>query len=440
MPDTQTRHTAVCGMQWGDEGKGKVVDLLTEQHDMVVRFNGGANAGHSVVVGDQRYALHLVPSGILAADKINVIANGVVIDPLTLLEEMDQLRQRGVRIGANLRISNRAHVVLDYHKLTDNLMEAAIASARGQAKRIGTTGRGIGPAYADKATRSTAIRMIDLVDPDRLAERLRYVVKVKNAMLGALADMAGEAFEPLDVDRLVERYSDCGRQLSEHVCDTGHFIRQSAADGKRVLFEGANGCMLDIDHGTFPYVTSSNTGAIGIYAGAGVGGLGLNRTVGIMKAYTTRVGGGPFPTELHDDIGQRIRDRGNEYGTTTGRPRRCGWLDLVVVRYAAQINGVNELAVMLLDVLAGFDELKICTAYELNGRTLTDYPPDAAELTDVQPIYQTVPGFADEVTGCGRLADLPDAARDYLKLIERTVGVPVSIVSVGPERSQTLID
>jgi adenylosuccinate synthase len=252
--------------------------------------------------------------------------------------------------------------------------------------------------------------------------------------------MAGEPFEPLDVDQLVARYTECGQQLAEHVGDTGQFIREAAADRKRVLFEGANGCMLDIDHGTFPYVTSSNTGAIGIYAGAGVGGLGLDRTVGIMKAYTTRVGGGPFPTELHDDIGQRIRDRGKEYGTTTGRPRRCGWLDLVVVRYAARINGVNELAVMLLDVLAGFDELRICTAYELDGEMLTDYPPDAAQLADIKPIYQTVRGFAEDVTGCRSLADLPDAARDYLKLIEQTVGVPVGIVSVGPERSQTLTD
>ncbi len=432
-------HAAVSGLQWGDEGKGKVVDLLTRRYDYIVRYNGGANAGHSVVIGDQRYALHLIPSGILHEGKINVIGNGVVVDPAQLISEMDTLAQRGIDIGDNLRLSTRAHLVLPYHKLQDALMEAAVSASRGEHKAIGTTGRGIGPAYADKMHRSTGLRAGDLLDPERFADKLKHVVALKNAMLGATADLAGAEFEPIDADELTEAYLGYGEVLASHICDTQHLLHTGMADGKKLLFEGANGCMLDIDHGTYPYVTSSNCGAVGIYAGSGVPGGTVGRTVGIMKAYTTRVGAGPFATELDDEVGQRIRDRGNEYGTTTGRPRRCGWLDLAVVKYTAAVNGVTELSLMLLDVLAGFDTLKVCVGYELDGKAVEGFPSSSVEYERVTPVYEQVPGFADEVTDCEDYDHLPGAAKQYVELIEQHVGLPVSIVSVGPARNQTMI-
>jgi len=432
-------HAAVSGLQWGDEGKGKIVDLLTEQYDVIVRYNGGANAGHSVVIGDERYALHLIPSGVLNPGKLNVIGNGVVIDPATLLDEMDTLAGRGVELDDNLRISSRAHLVMPYHKDEDALLEAAVAASRGDHEKIGTTGRGIGPAYADKMLRTTGLRVGDLLDPDRFREKLLHVATVKNAMLGGLAAASSQPWTPIDPDRLADVCLGYAEVLRPHICDTTHLLHQAMADGRRLLFEGANGAMLDIDHGTYPYVTSSNCGSVGIYAGSGVPGDTVGRAVGIMKAYTTRVGAGPFATELHDETGQRIRDRGNEYGTTTGRPRRCGWLDLAVIRYTVAVNGITELAVMLLDVLAGFDELKVCVGYEVDGQRLEAFPPDAAALAKVNPIYQTLPGFAEEITACQRYEDLPDGARSYVELIERTTGVPVTIVSVGPQRSQTIL-
>ena len=432
-------HAAVCGLQWGDEGKGKVVDLLTEQYDVIVRYNGGANAGHSVVIDDQRYALHLLPSGILSPGKTNVIANGVVIDPMTLIEEMDTLGGRGVEIGENLRISNRAHLVMPYHKIEDTLLEAAVSAQRGEHKRIGTTGRGIGPAYSDKMHRTTGLRAGDLLDRGRFAEKLRHIIAVKNAMLAALADLADQPWQDLDEQKTTDACLEAADRLAPHICDTTHLLHQSMADHKRLLFEGANGSMLDIDHGTYPYVTSSNCGSVGVYAGAGVPGGTLGRVVGIMKAYTTRVGAGPFATELDDAIGQRIRDRGNEYGTTTGRPRRCGWPDLAVVRYTAKVNGATELAVMLLDVLAGLDKIDVCTGYEVDGEPVDAFPPDANALGKVTPVYQTIDGFADEITACTAYDELPAGARGYIDLIERVVGVPVKIVSVGPKRSQTIV-
>jgi len=433
------RHAAVSGLQWGDEGKGKIVDLLTEQYDTIVRYNGGANAGHSVVIGDQRYALHLIPSGILNPGKLNVIANGVVIDPGTLIDEIDMLAGRAIDVGDNLRISSRAHLVFPYHKQQDTLLEAAVSASRGEAKMIGTTGRGIGPAYSDKMLRTTALRVGDLLEPDRFREKLTHITRVKNAYLRAIADMADAPFEPYDPDTLADQYLGYAEVLRPHICDTTALLHDAMRDGKSLLFEGANGSMLDVDHGTYPYVTSSNCGSVGIYAGSGVPGGSVQRVVGIMKAYTTRVGAGPFATELPEDdpVAKRIRDRGNEYGTTTGRPRRCGWLDLAVVRYTAAVNGVTELAVMLLDVLAGFDELKVCTGYTLDGQPCRDFPNDASSLARVQPIYETVDGFADEITQCRGYDDLPDGARAYIDLIERVTGVPVGIISVGPERSAT---
>jgi len=437
--NTTHAHAAVSGLQWGDEGKGKIVDLLTQEYDYIVRYNGGANAGHTVVIDDQRYALHLVPSGVLNPGKVNVIGNGVVIDPATLLGEIDMLAGRGIEVSDNLRISNRAHLVMPYHKAQDALMEAAVGSQRGDHKKIGTTGRGIGPAYADKMQRSTGIRVGDLLDPARFRDKLKHIAAVKNVMFGALADSVGAAWEPIDPKALADSYLGYAETLAPHIGDTTHLLHIAMRDGRRLLFEGANGSMLDIDHGTYPYVTSSNCGSVGIYAGAGVPGGSVGRVVGIMKAYTTRVGAGPFATELEDETGQRIRDRGNEFGTTTGRPRRCGWLDLAVVRYAAAIGGVTELAVMLLDVLAGFDKLNVCVGYEVNGQRIEAFPSDAAALAKVKPIYEQVDGFADEITRCANFSELPVGAQAYVELIEKTVGAPVSIVSVGPARSQTII-
>lgn len=436
---TASPHAAVTGLQWGDEGKGKIVDLLTEQFDCIVRYNGGANAGHSVEIDNQRYALHLIPSGILNEGKLNVIANGVVLDPSVLIEEIDALAGKGIAIGDNLRISNRAHIVMPYHKQQDALLEAAVAKARGEESKIGTTGRGIGPTYSDKMLRTLAIRAADLLDPDGFREKLRYIVTVKNAMLGAMADVADQPFAPWDADRIADVYLGYAEVIRPHICDTTALLHHAMADGKKLLFEGANGSMLDIDHGTFPFVTSSHCGSIGIYAGAGVPGGILGRVVGIVKAYTTRVGAGPFATELDNDIGHRIRERGREYGTTTGRPRRCGWLDLAVIKYTVAIGGVTELAVMLLDVLAGFDELRVCTDYTVNGQPIDSFPHDADALAKVKPVYRQTAGFSDEITHCRKYSELPAPAQAYIALIEEVTGIPVKTISVGPKRSQTII-
>ncbi|MEY4534917.1 MAG: hypothetical protein RLZZ246_1235, partial [Planctomycetota bacterium] len=356
--------TAVVGLQWGDEGKGKIVDVLTAGHDVIVRYNGGANAGHTVVVGDQRYALHLIPSGILYPDKSCVIGNGVVVDPEKLLQEMEGLEARGIKVGTNLVISDRAHVVMPYHKEQDAALEEYLsgvtAGERGNLS-IGTTRRGIGPAYADKVHRSTAIRMGDLLDADYLASRLQVICRLRTEELKALGVQA----PPLDASALTARYAALGERLRPHVRDTVYHLHDCQRAGKSLLFEGANACLLDIDHGTYPYVTSSNCSTAGIHSGTGIPGRSLRRVIGIMKAYSTRVGAGPFPTELLDATGSTIRERGREYGTTTGRPRRCGWLDLVAVRYSAMVCGATEIACTLFDVLTGFDELRICTHYRL---------------------------------------------------------------------------
>jgi len=429
---------AVVGLQWGDEGKGKIVDLLCEQYDVIVRYNGGANAGHTVVIGDQKYALHLLPSGILSPGKLSVIGNGVVIDPAKLLEEIDGLATRGVEIGDNLRISDRAHLVMPYHKQQDALLEAALSAARGDDQKIGTTGRGIGPAYADKAARSTAFRVGELLDGDSFRERMQYVATVKNAMLKSLAEVAGATFEPIKAKQLAEQYLEFGEILRPHICDTAQLLHEQMDAGREILFEGANACMLDIDHGTYPYVTSSNCSSLGIYPGSGVPGGKLSRMIGIVKAYTTRVGGGPFPTELEDDTGQKMRDQGGEYGTTTGRPRRCGWQDLAVVKYAAKICGATELAIMKLDVLTGIDTLKLCTGYELDGQPVKAFPADVAALRRVAPVYETLDGFTEDITKCRSYGELPDAAKRYIERTEQILGVPITMISVGPERTQTL--
>lgn len=437
----ESTHTAVVGLQWGDEGKGKIVDILARDHDLTVRYNGGANAGHTVVVGSERYALHLIPSGIIYPGKVCVVGNGVVVDPHQVLKERDALTARGIDVSpARLRLSDRAQVVMPWHKTLDAALENLLSSreSKGAAvdHSIGTTRRGIGPAYADKITRATAIRMGDLLERDHLAARLEVVTYVKNAQLLAF----DPDHRPFDLDALIEEYAALGRELAPYICDTMYLLHDAMKAGKRLLFEGANACLLDVDHGTFPYVTSSNCSALGIPAGTGVPGRHIQDVIGIMKAYSTRVGAGPFPTELNNEIGNRIRERGREYGTTTGRPRRCGWLDLVAVKYSAMLCGATRLAVMLFDVLAGLDDLKICTSYRLpDGSTTDRFRPDAHQLEAATPVYETVPGFSEEITAARRLDELPGTARDYLKRIEAFVGVPVGIVSVGPERGQTLM-
>ncbi|MEQ9453501.1 MAG: adenylosuccinate synthase [Phycisphaeraceae bacterium] len=432
------QHCVIVGLQWGDEGKGKIVDLLAPEFDAVVRYNGGANAGHSVQVGTKRYALHLIPSGILYSDKLNVLGNGVVIDVDQLVKEIDDLAAQGVTIGTNLRVSDRAHVVMPWHKVQDGLVERALTKGSGEAAAIGTTGRGIGPCYADKATRSTAIRVCDLQNPQTLKTKIPQIASIKNTALGALAADLGESFEPFDPSILIERALAHGKRLAAHVSDTAELLHDAIDTNKRILFEGANATLLDVDHGTYPFVTSSSCSSPGAHTGTGVPGHVVTGAVGIVKAYQTRVGGGPMPTELFDATGDQIREQGREYGTTTGRPRRCGWLDLVALRYTTRISGATDIALMLLDVLAGVGDLKLCTGYRVDGQDLHRFPADASILERAEPIYETVPGFDDDLTTCRRFDDLPDAAQAYVRRIEEVVGVPVSIISVGPARDQTI--
>ncbi|MFT4593633.1 MAG: adenylosuccinate synthase [Phycisphaerales bacterium] len=431
------QNTAIVGLQWGDEGKGKIVDLLTAKHDVIVRYNGGANAGHTVVVGDEKYALHLIPSGILYEEKLCIIGNGVVVDPVQLIKEIDTLRNRGIEVGDNLRVSNRAHVVMPYHKEHDAALERKLSQIAGKGDQsIGTTKRGIGPAYADKVHRATAIRMGDLLDHETLLDKLSITCAIRCAELTAL----GVDAPPLDANALADEYAAYGKRLAPHIIDTVYELHDCVNDGKAILFEGANACLLDIDHGTFPYVTSSNCSALGIHAGTGLPGKYMNKVVGIMKAYSTRVGGGPFPSEELGKKGEQIRDRGNEYGTTTGRPRRCGWLDLVAVKYSTMICGTTSIACMLLDVLSGFEELKICVAYELeNGTRSERFIPDAKQLATAKPIFETLPGWSEEIVDITSPEDLPINAKAYLEFISKYLDLPISIVSVGPKRSQTVI-
>lgn len=432
-------HCVVTGLQWGDEGKGKIVDLLSREFDVIARYNGGANAGHSVQVGSERYALHLIPSGILYPDKVNVLGNGLVVDPGSLLEEMNGLRKRGIGFGDNFRVSDRAHVVFPYHKVQDLLLERSLSKARGDGQKIGTTGRGIGPCYADKALRSTAVRMGELLDEGQLREKLKHVVAVKNLMLAALAVDSGQEFEPFDAGQLAGQFAGYGEELRPFVCDTAALFDEAIGSGKRILFEGANATLLDIDHGTYPFVTSSNCSSLGVHTGTGVPGRMAQNVIGVAKAYTTRVGGGPMPTELDNEIGQRIRERGREYGTTTGRPRRCGWLDLTAVGYSARVSGATGICLMMLDVLAGLERLKVCVGYRLGGKTLRVFPSDAQSLAAVEPVYEEVAGFEAEIDGCRRFEELPGPAAAYVRMIEEHVGVGVRMISVGPRRDQTLL-
>ena len=429
-------NACVVGLQWGDEGKGKVVDVLTESADVVARYCGGANAGHSVKIGDKRFATHLLPVGVFRPGVMNYVGNGVVLDPGVLLGEIDDINAAGVAVSPeNLRVSYKAHVVMPYHKLADAAREQA---AEGDA--IGTTRRGIGPAYADKATRSTAVRVADLAAvvelPDgerRLSEKVARVVEERNTQLAALYDAP-----PTDAGALFEVCRDWGRRLHPFVSDVGRRLLLDREAGRRIVFEGAHAVLLDLDHGTFPYVTSSNCSALGLFTGAGVPPQSVKNFVGVLKAYSTRVGGGPFPTELHDDTADYVRERGREYGTTTGRPRRVGWFDAVAARYASDLCGCTALSVNLLDVLSGLDELKVCTSYKLRGEALDYFRADMDTLAEVEPVFEALPGWDQDIAGCRGFADLPANARQYVERIEELCGARVALVSVGPEREAIL--
>ena len=424
-------NTCVVGLQWGDEGKGKVVDLLSESADVVVRYSGGANAGHTVIrqSGEQAFALHLLPSGILRPGIVCVIANGVVVDADALVDELKMLHDRGLDVAGQLRLSSRAHLVMPYHRMQDHLSEEALGKAK-----IGTTIRGIGPAYADKVSRTTAVRVADLLDLNELRERLRMIVDIKNRTFAALYGHT----EPLDADALFEKCRQWATLLAPYVTDTTALLQQAWREGKNILCEGAQGTLLDLDHGTFPYVTSSNAGPGGLAAVSGLPAKAIDRYLGVTKAYSTRVGGGPFPTELNDEIGQRIRDRGHEYGTTTGRPRRCGWLDTVAVRYSVSVGGIDAIALQHLDTLSGLPKLKICTGYMVSSRELDFFPADRQLLAQARPCYETIEGFEADLADTRQFDDLPAAARRYVERVEQIVGVPITMIGVGPSREQTL--
>jgi len=424
--------TCVIGLQWGDEAKGKLVDILTAGHEIVVRYAGGANAGHTVVSGGQKWKLSLIPSGILRDGVACVVTGGVVLDPASVIAEIDGLESRGVQIEGKLRISDRAHVVFPWHVAEDRILDGSVSG--GEA--IGTTGRGIGPCYRDKVGRALAIRLGDLYRGD-LRDTIAHIAGLKNRLLTAWQG-SGAAPAPLDPDAIHAQYVLHAERLRPFVCDTTAFLLDAVEAGKPVLFEGAQGALLDIDHGTFPYVTSSNSSGLGVASGSGVPGRWVDRVIGVVKAYSTRVGGGPLPTEQDNAIGQRIRDRGNEYGTVTRRPRRCGWFDAVAARYTARLSGVDEIAVMLLDVLAGFDELQICSAYEIDGVRTTRFPGQIDDLRKAVPVYETLPGWTEELTDVRSYAALPAAARRYVERIGELLGRPVSFVSVGPDRDQTI--
>jgi adenylosuccinate synthase len=424
--------TCVVGLQWGDEAKGKVVDLLTEQHDIVVRYQGGANAGHTVVTGGQTYKLSLIPSGIFRPEVQCVVAGGVVLNPASLLEEIDALHARGVKVAENLMLSDRAHVIFPWHFEEDRLIEQQCTG--GEA--IGTTLRGIGPCYRDKVGRSFAVRLGDMYRGD-FRQRIGRIAEAKRRILAGMGAQGNGA--RIDAEEIYRQYEEYARRLKPHVADTTAYLLRAVEAGKKVLFEGAQGALLDIDHGTFPFVTSSNSSGVGVSAGSGVPGCYITKVVGILKAYTTRVGGGPFPTEQDNQTGQHIRDRGHEYGTVTRRPRRCGWFDAVATRYTARLSGVDVLAVMLLDVLSLLPELKICTAYELGGRRIIDFPSHVDDLRRVVPVYETLPGWQEEISHIRRIGDLPAAARNYLDRLSQLLGRPVEVVSVGPDRQQTIL-
>jgi adenylosuccinate synthase len=427
--DARMACTCVVGLQWGDEAKGKIVDLLTDRHDFVVRYNGGANAGHTIVCNGQTFKFSLLPTGLLRPKIRSVIANGVVVYPPRFLEEVDDLRQAGVTVGDNLAVSDHAHVIFPYHMEEERLNE------QGSDGGIGTTGRGIGPCYQDKVGRICGIRVGELLYPDHLRERLRVIVARKNQLLRALSSSA----RVFDADVVCAEYLGHAERMRPFITDTVRLLHDAIRQGKSVLFEAAQGSLLDVDHGTYPYVTSSNSSVAGVWSGSGVPARQLTKVVGVIKAYTTRVGRGPFPTELNDSIGEQIRKTGREYGTVTGRPRRCGWFDALATRYTTTLAGADELAVMLLDVLSELDELRICTAYELDGKRVEHFPSDSFLLERCKPVYETLPGWRTDVSKMRNQSELPANARRYVDRLSQLLGVPVTIISVGPDRVQTIV-
>ena len=424
MFDRKHNCVVVVGAQWGDEGKGKLVDVLAEQADLVVRYQGGANAGHTVVVGDRQFVLHQIPSGILHPRAKCVVGNGVVLDPEQFFAELEELNGQGIEISGRLFVSDRAHVVLPYHKLLDQASE--------KQQQIGTTGRGIGPAYEDKIGRR-GVRVTDLIRGSGAREFLEPRVERANAMLRLM----GSA-QAANLDEHIELFGRLGAKLRPLATDTGLLVHSALRSGQRVLMEGAQGALLDVDHGTYPFVTSSNTTAGGAAVGAGIGPTEIDGVLGIVKAYTTRVGNGPLPTEVQGDLQKQLRDLGGEFGATTGRPRRCGWFDATVVRYSVRVNGLTGLAVTKLDVLDTFAEIPVCTGYRLDGRECAEVPSDVEALDRVEPIYETLPGWQKPTTAAIRLADLPPAARAYLDRLEDLAGQPIRYVSVGTRRDQII--
>ena len=418
----------VVGTQWGDEGKGKITDFLSEKAEYVARYQGGDNAGHTIQFGGETYKLHLIPSGIFSPEKLCIIGNGVVVNPKSLVTELAYLHERNITTD-NLRISDRAHVILPYHIELDRLQE----EAKGD-KKIGTTIKGIGPAYMDKAAR-VGIRIADLLDREVFEERLRINLEDKNRQFTKLYDAS-----PMNFEEILEEYYEYGQQIKQYVCDTSVLLNDALDNGKRVLFEGAQGVMLDIDQGTYPFVTSSNPLAGGVTIGSGVGPSKVTKVVGVCKAYTSRVGDGPFPTELFDEIGSRIREVGREYGTTTGRPRRVGWFDSVVMRHSKRVSGITNLCLNSIDVLTGLETVKICVAYrKSNGEEISHYPASLVELGQCEPVYEELPGWTEDITGCRKLEELPIEAQNYVRRVSELVGVKISTFSVGPDRNQTNI-
>ena len=417
--------TVIVGLQWGDEGKGKTTDFLAEQVAMAVRYQGGDNAGHTVVVGDEVVKLRLVPSGVLYPHITSVIGNGVVVNPATLIDELDMLGARGLDVS-RVRVSRSAHVIMPYHVALDRANEARLAGAK-----VGTTGRGIGPAYADRAWR-LGLRMEDLLDAEVLRERLGRVIPDKNVLLDSLGA------EPFEVETMVDQALAWGERLRGHLDDTTWLVQAALGRGEHVLLEGAQGTLLDIDHGSYPYVTSSNPVAGGACTGGGIGPLQVDEVIGVMKAYSTRVGSGPYPTELHDGIGAGIAERGREFGTVTGRPRRVGWFDAVPLRYAVAVNSVSSIMLNKLDILSGIETIRLCVAYELDGRRVETWPSSGAALGRATPIYEDFAGWSEPINAVRSLGDLPENARRYVSAIEEHAGVPIVLLSVGPERTQTI--
>ncbi|MCX7798373.1 MAG: adenylosuccinate synthase [Melioribacter sp.] len=417
--------TILVGSQWGDEGKGKIVDILSEKYDIVVRYQGGANAGHTVQIGEKQYVLHLIPSGILRENVICVIGNGVVVDPKALLDEIELLESNGINIKGRLFISHNAHLIMPYHKLLDSISESSSA-------KIGTTGRGIGPCYIDKYARR-GIKIVDLLDKNVLEEKIKFNIEEKNNLLKKVYN-----HEELDVNEIIREYLEFDKKIDQYITDVPTFLNNAIAEGKSILLEGAQGTLLDVDFGTYPYVTSSNPTSGGACTGTGIPPTKIMSVIGIVKAYTTRVGLGPFPTELIGEEGDKLREAGAEYGATTGRPRRCGWFDAFLLNYSRMINGIERAAITKLDVLSYLDEIKVCIGYELNGKKLKNFPTDVNQLTKVKPIYETLPGWKKDISNVKYYDDLPAEAKDYLTFISQQSGFEISIISVGPSRQQTI--